>query len=52
MRMNLAITCAVITPLGLAYAQQSPSSPVSDQDYMKRVKMAAPPAMIANNARC
>jgi hypothetical protein len=47
MRMNLAITCAVIAPLGLAYAQQSPSSPVSDQDYMKRVMMAAPPQIVA-----
>lgn len=47
MRMNLAITCAVIAPLGLAYAQQSPSSPLSDQDYMKRVMMAAPPQIVA-----
>ena len=47
MRMNLAITCAVIAPLGWAYAQQSPSSPVSDQGYMERVMTAAPPQIVA-----
>jgi hypothetical protein len=47
MRMILAATCAVIAPLGLAYAQQSPSNPVTDQDYTKRVMMAAPPQIVA-----
>jgi hypothetical protein len=46
MRTVLAATCAVIASLGLAYAQQAPSGPVSDQDYMKRVMTAAPPQIV------
>jgi hypothetical protein len=47
MRMILATTCAGIALIGLAHAQQSPSNPVTDQDYMKRVVMAAPPQVVA-----
>jgi hypothetical protein len=46
MRIILTATCAVITPLALAYSQQSPP-PVSDQDYMKRVTAAAPPQVVS-----
>ena len=46
MRPILAITCAVLVPAGLAYAQQTPSGAASDQDYMKRVMTAAPPQIV------
>jgi hypothetical protein len=39
MRLLLAATCAVIASGGVSHAQ-SPSAPVSDQDYMKRVMLA------------
>ena len=47
MRNILVATCALIVPVGLAYAQQSPAGPVTDQDYMKRVETAAPPQIVA-----
>jgi hypothetical protein len=47
MRMFLATTCAFTALVGLVYAQHPPSSPVTDQDYMKRVMMAAPPQIVA-----
>ena len=46
MRIFLATTCAVMSLAGVALAQQSPSTPVSDQDYIKRVTMAAPPQVV------
>jgi hypothetical protein len=48
MHKVLGAACAAIALLGSAHAQQSPSSPVSDQDYMKRVLMAAPPQIVAD----
>jgi hypothetical protein len=47
MRIVLAAACAVIGFSGLAGAQQQPSVPISDQDYMKRVMTAAPPQVVA-----
>ena len=47
MRLSLAATCAVIASGGMSHAQ-SPSAPVSDQDYMKRVMQAAPPQIVAD----
>jgi hypothetical protein len=47
MRIYLATTCAVIATMGMAHAQLSPSAPISDQDYMKRVMLAAPPQIVA-----
>src|SRR5690242_2736513 len=46
MRIVLAVTCAVMSATGVAHAQQSPSTPVSDQDYIKRVMKAAPPQVV------
>ncbi|HEY8289187.1 MAG TPA: hypothetical protein VIG49_07970, partial [Acetobacteraceae bacterium] len=48
MRNILVATCALIVPVGLAYAQQSPAGPVTDQDYMKRVMQAAPPQIVSD----
>jgi hypothetical protein len=48
MRKILATTCAFVTVVGTANAQQSPSAPVTDQDYMKRVMTAAPPQIVAD----
>ena len=48
MRMILAASCAATSLAAAAFAQQSPSAPVSDQDYMKRVTMAAPPQIVAD----
>ena len=48
MRMILATTCAVVTVVAAAHAQQLPSAPVTDQDYMKRVMTAAPPQIVAD----
>ena len=48
MRIILATTCAVIALAGSAYAQQSPSKPVTDQAYIKHVMKAAPPHIVAD----
>jgi hypothetical protein len=48
MRLLFAATSAVIALGGASHAQQSPSAPVSDQDYMKRVMLAAPPQILAD----
>jgi hypothetical protein len=48
MRMIFATTCAFVTVVGTANAQQSPPAPVTDQDYMKRVMTAAPPQIVAD----
>src|ERR1700753_2592068 len=48
MHKLLAAACAAIASLGFAHAQQSPSGPVSDQDYIKRVMMAPPPQIVAD----
>jgi hypothetical protein len=42
MKIFLAITCAGIGLIGVAHAQQSPSGPISDQEYTKRATSAAP----------
>src|SRR4051794_10515671 len=46
MRIVLAFSCAVMSSFGVAQAQQSPSIPVPDQDYMERVMTAAPPQVV------
>jgi hypothetical protein len=46
MRKILVTTCAVVVLSGWAQAQQSP--PVSDDAYLKRVMMAAPPQVVAD----
>jgi hypothetical protein len=46
MQTVFAVTCAIISSIGVAQAQQTPSAPVSDQDYMKRVRMAAPSQVV------
>ena len=43
MRIVFTVACAVTVLSGSAYAQQTPAS---DQDYMKRVMMAAPPQVV------
>ncbi len=48
MRVFLAVTCAVLGSIGASHAQQTSSAPVSDQDYIKRVMMAAPPQVVAD----
>jgi hypothetical protein len=47
MRIILAATCAFIASVGVAYAEQPSSVPVTDKDYMERVMMAAPPQIVA-----
>ena len=46
MKTVLAFSWAVMSSIALAQAQQSPSAPVSDQDYLKRVMEAAPPQVV------
>jgi hypothetical protein len=48
MHKVLAAAYAAVASLGFAHAQQSPPGPVSDQDYMKRVMMAAPSQIVAD----
>jgi hypothetical protein len=48
MRMILAATCATIGLIGSAHAQQSPTSQLSDDEYVKRVSTAAPPQIVAD----
>ncbi|MBV8504952.1 MAG: hypothetical protein JOZ11_03975 [Alphaproteobacteria bacterium] len=43
MRTILAAACFVFVATNLGFAQQSPTAPSSDADYMKRAAMAAPP---------
>jgi hypothetical protein len=46
--MRAIITaCAIIAPLGLAWAQ-TPSAQMSDADYIKRVSAAAPSQIVAD----
>ena len=47
MRIALAVACAVMSSIGVAHAQQSPPTPVSDEDDMKRVMLAAPSQIVA-----
>ena len=42
MKIFLAMTCASMGLIGMAHAQQSPSAPISDQEYIKRATSAAP----------
>ena len=46
MKVILAFSCAVLSSIGVAQAQQSPPPAVSDQDYLKRVMAAAPPQVV------
>jgi hypothetical protein len=45
MRIVLASTCAIVSFVGMAQAQQAASS-MSDQDYIKIVTTAAPPKVV------
>ena len=48
MRMMLAATCFVLVPVGV-WAQLTPARGLSDEDYLKRVAMAAP-TQVVNDA--
>ena len=47
MRALLALTFAALVPVG-AWAQPAPAANLSNEDYMKRAAMAAPPHLVAD----